>query len=183
MPKLWWPHSLEDRHYLVEVAFSHFYCSYGKLLLFGKVEHLRCLICAHYSLLRAWLLNVRDVYVAGSAVQALLWRRAWVNALQGRRGQAALQAGRQESRGLKRGFPAFPSMEIPPTGRRKESAAHRAGGRGVYRALGENKCTEMSKSQRERGRMWRRRRGKMRKLSSSVLTAENAAVFSNLAFL
>lgn len=105
-----------------------------------------------------------------------------MNSLQGRRGQAALQADRQESRGLKPGFPTFPSMEIPPTGKRKDSAAHCSGGRGVYRILGENKCTKKSKSQRERVRKWRKRRGKMRKPSGPVLAAENAAVFSNLLF-
>lgn len=92
---------------------------------------------------------------------------------------------RQEDRkaeGWKPGFPAFPSMEIPPVGRRKDNAAHCAGGRGVYRALGGNKCTEKSKSQRERGSKWRKRRGKMRKLSSPVLAAENAAVFLILLF-
>lgn len=126
-----------------------FYCCYGKLPLFGKVELLRHLICPHYSLVKAWLLNVWDIYVASSVVQALPLRKTWVNSLQGRRGQAVLQADRQESGGLKLGFPAFLSMEIPPTGKRNDSAAHCSGGRGVYRALVENKYTEKSKSQRE----------------------------------
>lgn len=91
---------------------SPFYRCCGILLLFGKVVYLRHLICAHYSLVRAWLLNVWDVYVASSVVQALPLRRTWVNSLQSRRGQSALQQTDRNAEGCNLVFLPFPARRF-----------------------------------------------------------------------
>lgn len=161
---------------------SPFYCCFGKLLLFGKVEHLRYSIFAHYSLVRAWLLNVWDVYVARSAVQTLPLRRTWVNSLQGRRRQEAPPAGRQESTGLETWFSCLSQHGNSSSREKKGQCSTLCQWERSLQGSWRNKCAEKSKSQRERGRKWRKRRGKVRKLSSPVLAAENAAVFLNLLF-
>lgn len=158
----------EWTQYLIEVAFppstvpmeNSFY-----FLFIFKVEHLRHLICAHYSLVRTWLLNVWDVYAAGSVVQAFIALEQGLGELSpDRRGQAALQAGRQESRGLKPGFPAFLSTEIPPTGRTKDSEAHCAGGRGIGLLVRTN--AQRSPKMKWR-RKWRKRKHEKTLQSSS----------------
>lgn len=78
-------------------------------------------------------------------------------------------------------FSCLSCTEIPPTGRKKENAAHCAGGREIYRALGETNAQRSPKAKAtEEGS--EERGGKVRKLSSLILAAENAAVFLNLLF-
>lgn len=136
---------------------SPFYCCCGILLLFGKVVYLRHLICAHYSLVRAWLLNVRDVYVASSVVQALPLRRTWVNSLQSRRGQSALQQTDRNAEGCNLVF--LPFLHGDSSNREKEGKCSTlCWWERNLQGSWWDKCTEKSKSQSDRGRKWRKRR-------------------------